>query len=175
MNRRSMLLSIALIAAIAASVWSIATPEGDAMDTATPHRPPPITLAQDSPREPQQVSQPASNTAGSNLVAEPGANGRGRQLNPARDDIFAAYSWEPPKPEVTPIKEPPRAPPVPFVFAGRLQADGPPAYILAEGARMHVVAVGEQVGDFKLQQASSGALEFLHVPSNLPATLIIAQ
>lgn len=177
MTRRSMLLLGSLIAAIAASVWSIATPGSDSIDSEMRHTPSPLTLAaQGSTREAQQVSQPASQSAGpGSAVPESETTVGERQLRSARDDIFAAYSWEPPKAVVTAIKEPPRAPPVPFVFAGRLQADGAPLYILAEGARMHVLAVGEQAGDFRLQQASSAALVFLHVPSNLSATLSIAQ
>lgn len=185
MNRRSLWLWGSLVAAIAASIWAVATPVADSIDIDAPRTPSPLAMAGAAARDPvvdgRQGAQPNQQSMARAAIANAApadaaiAAASERQTGPARDDIFAAYSWQPPKPATVEVKEPPRAPPLPFAFSGRLEAEGPTAYILSEGTRMHIVAVGEQVGDFRLQQASAGALVFLHVPTNLSATLSIAQ
>jgi len=180
MNRRSMLLWGSLIASVAASIWAISSPADDGIETSARSAPSPLALADDSTqpdraRTPSAARSDAAAPTAPDLQAPSAAAPGTRQVSEVRDDIFAAYSWEPPKPAVAAVKEPPRAPPVPFTFAGRLEAQGTPSYILAEGARMHVVAVGDKVGEFRLQQAESNALVFTHVPTNLPSTLAIPQ
>lgn len=176
-NRKSLLWG-ALIAAIAASIWAVTSPaDDDASTPSIPSTPSPLALLREDVRDLASAKNapPEQRNIANAQPSDAAIRSQARQANAVRDDIFAAYSWEPPKPIAAATKEPPRAPPLPFTFAGHLKAEGPPSYILAEGTRMHVVAVGESVGEFQLQQASQSVLVFLHGPSNLTATLSIAQ
>ena len=167
-QRRSLLLYGALAAAVAASLWAVLAPADDVPEVS----PAPLPLALADTAAADTVRPPATDAA---VSAPPASAGSERRSSAPRDDIFTAYSWEPPRPVAPAVREAPQAPPVPFVFSGRLEAGGMSSYILAEGGRMHVVAVGQQVGEFRLQQASDASLEFVHVPSNLPATLSILK
>lgn len=171
--RRRLLLWSALVISILVSIWAVAMPAQES--DAPPPLPSPLALVQDERNElrPPGAALPDNGTAD----AQPGkaAPRATRQSAGTSDDIFAAYSWEPPKTVAAPIKEAPRAPPLPFAFAGHMKTEGPPSYIFSEGTRMHVIAVGETVGEFQLQQASPGALVFLHVPTQLTAMLSITQ
>lgn len=89
-------------------------------------------------------------------------------------DIFAVRTWEPP-PAVAETVEAtaPQAPPLPFRFVGRIvEADRGPAYLLAEGARVFVVGVGDPVGkDYRVEKYENGQLLFRYRPMNLRQAL----
>lgn len=93
-------------------------------------------------------------------------------------DIFAVRSWEPPpvvSAEATPA--PPKAPPLPFRYLGRIvAADRGPAYLLAHGSSVVVVVVGDLVGkDYRVEKYESGRLVFRYRPMNLRQTLDLRE
>lgn len=60
---------------------------------------------------------------------------------------------------------PPQAPPLPFTYAGRWQADDQTTYYLANGDQVIRAQVGQVVvHDWLLEAASGQALDFLYVP-----------
>jgi hypothetical protein len=91
-------------------------------------------------------------------------------------DLFAAYSWAAPPPPPPPAAPPapPQAPPLPFVYGGSIEIEGKPLFLLIEGVQTHQIAVGDQVGDFRLQSVGSRSLVFQHVPTGLEQTLDVA-
>ncbi len=93
-------------------------------------------------------------------------------------DLFAAYSWlppppPPPKPAPPPPPAPPQAPPLGASFAGVVQIDGQPVFLLVEGERTYGVRIGGQIESFRLQSATPRELQFVHLPTGLPQRLPI--
>ncbi|MDP1524972.1 MAG: hypothetical protein Q8M20_04130 [Rhodocyclaceae bacterium] len=93
-------------------------------------------------------------------------------------DIFAARSWEPP-PVVVEMAAPaaPQAPPLPFRFLGRIvDAERGAAYLLADGARVVVVGVGDRIGkDYRVEKYEKGQLLFRYRPMNLRQALDVGE
>ena len=90
-------------------------------------------------------------------------------------DVFAAYGWQPPPPPPAPVvPTKPSAPPLPFVYAGRVIANGQTQYLLLEQGRLHSVAAGAELGDYTFESASDAQLSFLHRPTGERQTLALA-
>ncbi len=95
-------------------------------------------------------------------------------------DIFAMRSWEPPPVAAEMVVEAPQAPqapPLPFQFLGRIvDADRGPAYLLADGARVVVVGVGDLIGkNYRVEKYENGRLLFRYRPLNLRQTLDVGE
>lgn len=96
-------------------------------------------------------------------------------------DIFAVRSWEPP-PVVAAMAAPapppaPEAPPLPFRFLGRIvDADREPAYLLDDGSRVIVVAVGDLIGkNYRVEKYENGRLLFRYRPMNVRQALDVGE
>lgn len=96
-------------------------------------------------------------------------------------DIFAVRSWEPP-PVVaamaaTAAPAAPEAPPLPFRFLGRIvDADRGPAYLLDNGSRVVVVAVGDLIGkNYRVEKYENGRLLFRYRPMNVRQALDVGE
>jgi hypothetical protein len=93
---------------------------------------------------------------------------------PRPRELFAAYSWQAPAaPRTVTVAPParPTAPPLPFVYAGRLVVAGKTTYLLVEGVRLHMAETGTPVGEFTLTAANPGALVFTHRPTGAATSL----
>lgn len=93
-------------------------------------------------------------------------------------DIFAVRSWEPPPVVAEPAAPAaPEAPPLPFRFLGRIvEAERGPAYLLADGARVVVVGVGDSIGkNYRVEKYQNGQLLFRYRPMNLRQTLDVGE
>lgn len=64
-----------------------------------------------------------------------------------------------------PPPSPPQAPPLPFRYIGRQDADGVQVIFLEQQEQVHIVRIGEQVaGGWRLDGASDEALTFTYLP-----------
>lgn len=87
-------------------------------------------------------------------------------------DIFAIRNWEPPPPPAA-APAPPQAPPLPFIFLGRIAEPGKQtAYMLSEGTRVRVVSVGDSIGEnYRVEKFENGQLLFRYRPMNVRQAL----
>jgi len=93
-------------------------------------------------------------------------------------NLFAAYTYEPPKPPVVaPPPEPPHAPPLPLTYAGRLVVGAKTTYLLMRGEETIGMAMGDEIEGFRLVEANSKNLVFLHLPTGqrMPLRMIKAS
>ncbi len=90
-------------------------------------------------------------------------------------NLFAEYNYEAPKPKVVPVIEKPHAPPLPFAYSGRLIIDGSTTYLLLRGETPVNLIVGAEAGEFKLVDADTQRLIFLHGPTGERVALSIAK
>lgn len=170
--RRPLLLGAALLAAVAASVWSVATTPEDL----TPMPRAPRTAGPDDRlaslgASPKVQGPAAPRSARGEDWRLPDRSAAGR---PSRD-AFADLTAPPPPVASARAADPapPAAPPVPFTYAGHLEAAGETQYLLAEGLRTHMVPVGGEASGFRLDSAGDTQLVFTHVATGQPQTLVV--
>lgn len=163
MKRRTLILGLGLSGSLAWSAWVLIAPQDEVVEATS--RP---AFARTGPARPAAQAElrsgPRALLDGSpvdrfELVQRP--------LGPSKPhNLFAAYSYEPPhRPAPPSAPEPPRAPPLPFAYAGRLVVEGRPTYLLLQAGAPISVTVGANVGEFKLLEAASDKLVFLHGPT----------
>lgn len=164
----------ALAATLAASAWAVFDEQRQDASAAVQRATPGPALALHSglhgamlPPADAVVPAPAGATA-----IEPRLPDRSPPMA-ARRDPFGGKPWvaaaRPPPPAPVPAAQPVEAavprPVLPFTFGGRLGTAGGQAVLLHEGPRTHVVAVGEEVGGFRVDGDAGSHLEFTHVAS----------
>jgi hypothetical protein len=134
MNRRQAWLGAALLATLIATWWA-ATVETE---------PPAERQARKTPQARKARSKttvaPMALSADALLLARAPIEAEGA-------DLFAVKSFVPPPPPAPPPPPPPKptAPPLPFRYLGSLMEGDQSLVYVSEGARMHVLRVGEQV------------------------------
>jgi hypothetical protein len=168
MSRRNFVLGIALLASVALSAWSLVKTDSDDLVVQAKVHPHAVTAV--------SASSAGTRTTGPDKTASPG-DLSGRPAAPTQvTNLFATYSYEAPRaaPMPAPI-EPPHAPPLPFVFTGRLIDQGRSTFLLLQGDATVAVTVGSDVGDFKLVEADPQHLVFLHGPTGQRVPLSIAS
>lgn len=90
-------------------------------------------------------------------------------------DIFAARSWyvPPPPPKALP-PPPPTAPPLPFIYIGKLEEEGRTTVFLAREGTNYSVKQGDQIdGVYRIDHVSAQAVVFTYLPLNIRQTLPI--
>lgn len=163
---RQRALVAALVATLAASWWALVDDAGDAASArASTQRP--VSEARPSPKVVDGTLAPGSVTPGPDAAPElPARAGPGRH----RRDLFAAYGRPPAPPNTAAsVASPqPQPPPLtlPFGFGGRLITADSASVLLSQGGQTLVLAVGEQLGDFRLEHDRGSQLEFVHVPTD---------
>jgi hypothetical protein len=65
----------------------------------------------------------------------------------------------------------PEAPPLSFLYTGRIEVEGKSTFLLLQGERTLRVAIGESVGDFTLTATDPQGLVFRHQPTGLTRVL----
>ncbi len=173
MTRRQ-LLAVALAATLFLTAWvqwqSQRAQSGGAELSAAraPQPAPPIRLAD---RSAQAAVYAPEDAAGAAPLVLPDRSALSAPAGRASGALFAA----PPAPAAPPPPPPPppTAPPLPLTFGGRLVVGGEAAYLLNEGTRTLVLAVGATHGEFVLESADDMALTFRHQPTGLPVALPI--
>lgn len=95
----------------------------------------------------------------------------------AETDLFAAKSWYVPPPPPKPVPPPPpSAPPLPFVYLGKLIEDGQQTVFLSKQERNYVVKMGDTIeGTYRVEEISSRVMTLVYLPLNIKQTLMIGS
>lgn len=125
-----------------------------------------------SPRAAQPVRPPAERVALEKL--------RAHALDANNADPFAARSWRKPAPRPAPGTEvlappppPPTAPPLPFVYMGKLISDEANAVFLTQGERNLVVREGDVIDSlYRVERFADTQILLTHLPTGIQQTLI---
>lgn len=90
-------------------------------------------------------------------------------------DLFEVKSWYVPPPPPKPLPPPPpSAPPLPFVYMGKLVEDGLLTVFLTKQELNYVVKVGDTIdGMYKVEEASPRMMTLIYLPLNIKQTLMI--
>ncbi len=151
MKRQPLLLG-ALALSLLAAWWASGLDDADA--------PPPPHTAGKAPRREATGPRPVA------PLARP-ARQRG---DGAPGDLFPVRSFQPPPPPAPPVQ--PTAPPLPFRHGGMYEDGGPPAALLAEGERLHIVRVGDVVdGRYRVSSVSRARVDLVYLPLNQTQSL----
>jgi len=172
MNRRTLILGLGLLASVAWSAWTL-TSDGDSADTVQPVLRRPQASVKGSEQASATPAVLATGTAAiSPALALPDrAPGAAKGIN-----AFGAYNYQPaPVPHPAALAAAPHAPPLPFVFTGRLIIDGRTRYLFLQADNPLEVSLGANLGDFTLVEASADQLIFLHGPTGDRVTVAIAN
>jgi len=159
-NRRGLLLGLALLVSVAWSAWTLTTSQDDTVQAIVrPGSEAGRAAARVDSRKIAPAGAPEELTTALELPQRPIAPKQQRNL-------FGAYSYEVPHSRPLAVApEPPHAPPLPFVFTGRLLVDGRATYFLLQGNAPISATLGSDVGEFKLVEAAPERLVFLHGPT----------
>lgn len=86
-------------------------------------------------------------------------------------ELFPVRSFQPPPPPPPP-PAPPTAPPLPFRHGGMYEDGGPPAALLAEGERLHIVRVGDVLdGRYRVSAVGRARVDLVYLPLNQTQSL----
>jgi hypothetical protein len=165
MNRRQLVIGLALLGSAAWSAWVVSRDASDEVVQATTrasggaHGTEAPRTAGVAPSLALSAPPSAAGAAALEFAARPVAPEHPRNL-------FGEYSYEPPKPKVAaPPPEPPQAPPLPMQYMGRLVVDGRTTYLLGDNRTSLRLALGEATGAYRLVDADDQNLWFLHGPT----------
>ena len=154
-SRRHLLLTVALLATLAATAWLAGNepPDGD----------PKAPRAGGDRREARP--RPAAETA----VRVPDSQALQREPFAGESaNLFAAHSWQPPPPPPLSVPAPaPTAPPLPFRFLGQMIEGDKTVVFLASGNRTLLVRAGDTLdGTYQVESVGPTAVAFLYRPLN---------
>jgi hypothetical protein len=98
------------------------------------------------------------------------------------DDAFAPRSWRKPLPKAQAaanavvIAPPPSAPPLPFVYMGKLFSEDARAIFLMQGERNLIVHEGDVIDAiYRVDKLSDASLTFIHLPTGIQQNLPIGE
>ena len=175
MNRRSLLLGGGLLATLILTIWTLTTDNSGEVVQAT---------ARPAGSAPSPRTAPAPGRAAPDLAAADNAGGvsdTGLPDRPAAPqkvrNVFGAYNYQaPPRPVVVEAPPPPHAPPLPFVFSGRLMIPGKATvYLLTQGSTPIEMHLGSDAAGFKLVSESPEQLVFVHEATGDQVAMSIAS
>lgn len=126
-----------------------------------------VQLARPTAPVPTRAAAPAAGTAGSPASL---------RLSPEGEDIFPAHSWRPAPPPMPIEAAAPVAPPLPFVFKGRMEDGGQTRVFLARQEAILVVKQGDTLdGAYRVDAITPGGVEFTYLPLKLKQSLNFAK
>jgi len=162
MKSRTVILALCLASSVGWSAWILITPQDDVVLATKPR----VKSQAGVDRGERTQILPGALSSHDSTSAQ-GLGVMERPSAPARfHNLFGAYTYEAPRPApVAAAPEPPRAPPLPFAYTGRLVVDGRSTYLLLQSGIPISVTVGADVGEFKLVEAAADRLVFLHGPT----------
>ena len=97
------------------------------------------------------------------------------------DDAFAPRSWRKPVPKAqaaanAAVIAPPSAPPLPFVYMGKLLSEDARAVFLTLGERNLIVHEGDVIDSiYRVGKLSDAGLTFIHLPTGIQQNLPIGE
>jgi hypothetical protein len=162
-GRRQTLLRGALVVAVIAGVWLLAT-GSDPTDRAS------VVAARAAPAESSARLREPQATLPLELPIR-------RPLAPALKNLFPgpppAVPAPPPRAEPEPVPAPPAPPPLPFTFVGSFQSEGGElVFYLAEAEKLHLVSRGDILnGVYRVESAGADRLELVYLPLQARHTL----
>ena len=99
---------------------------------------------------------------------------------PPPAELFGAKSWyvAPPAPPAPPPPPPvipkPTAPPLPFVFIGRMVEEGQATVFLMKGEIVHMVREGDEIDEtYRVRRIEPGRLTLLYLPLQIEQTIAV--
>ncbi len=172
MNRRKLLLGLALLVSVAWSAWILTANQDDVVQATVRPGAAVRAVAHAATHAVSGKSANASAPAEFALAFELPQ----RPIAPKQPgNLFGAYTYEAPRHQVAVAPEAPHAPPLPFVFTGRLIVDGHATYLLLLGNVPISATLGSDIGEFKLVEADPAQLVFLHGPTGERVAMSIAS
>jgi hypothetical protein len=96
-------------------------------------------------------------------------------------NVLGSRTWyvapPPPKPVAPPPPPPPEAPPLPFVYMGKMREGSKHLVIfLVKGNQVYTVRVGDVIDDtYKAEGVSGGKLTLTYLPLNIQQTLTVGD
>lgn len=169
---RHILMGLALVATFAASVldWPGQTvAEGDnAADDLVATRKHDSTTA--TPSQPDKVAPIAATVAAKASAAKADSKATepaGQRMHHSKANAFAAHSWLPPVVQAkAPPAPPPRAPPLPFVYLGKMQDGAAVTAFVSQGGRNHVLHAGDKLPSYQVESITATDITFVYLPLN---------
>ena len=162
--RRRIVLGIALGATLASAGW-LAAHEGPQVEVVQPAK------RVDAPVRPPEVMLEASEL---NAV-ERRSRGAAASTVP---DLFPSQTWDPPPPPaaVAPPPPPPVAPPLPYVFIGKLVEGDVTTVFLAKEDRNFAVKAGETLeGTYRIDEIRGDLMTLTYLPLSQKQSLPIGR
>jgi len=166
---RRWLLAVALVATVAAAGWVGDGPEGDRVVAPT---------GGDEGARAQQATPPERRP----VAARPGTDGalidteklKQRTSNGKVGQMFSSPQPPPPPVAARMKPEPPRAPPLPFRFFGRLVEDGKTVVFLNLQDDTYAVKAGDTIaGSYRVEEISGTEVVLTYLPLQQRQTLPI--
>lgn len=111
---------------------------------------------------------------------------RGHALDAENADPFAARSWRKAAPKSAPKLAPdpemavppptPTAPPLPFIYMGKLISDEDSAVFLIQGERNLVIHEGDVIDTvYRVDKFADAGITLTHLPTGIRQTLVIGE
>ena len=98
------------------------------------------------------------------------------------DDAFAPRSWRKAAPKLSAaanaviVAPPPSAPPLPFVYMGKLMSDDERQIFLLQGERNLIVHEGDVIDAiYRVEKLSDAGVTFVHLPTGIRQDLPIGE
>ncbi|WP_171001679.1 hypothetical protein [Methylobacillus flagellatus] len=181
MTMRQYGLLVVLLLSVAATVWT-AVAEDELAELAVPGAPevrPPRTTAASAVKNVATnpaYSPAAQIAAAQNVVTQPDTFSLAMRTPQDEEpgELFGHQSAQqaaqalaaPPKPTV---------PPLPFIYAGKLEDDGDVIVFLSEGDRHHAVHAGDVLGDWKVLIIAPPRMTLRFLPLNREVSMTIGE
>ncbi|MEO8004538.1 MAG: hypothetical protein ABI771_06505 [Betaproteobacteria bacterium] len=175
-RQRGVLLAVLLTATLSAAAW---VRDGDKAEDAEVVAPRKHQNASVPVRQAQVAKAPANKDADTQRVHLEKLRTTTTTAQP--DDAFAPRSWARPAAKaaargvaIAP-PPPPTAPPLPFVYMGRLLSDNQQKVFLTAGERNLIVREGDTVDAiYRVEKLSDAGVTFLHLPTGIRQELPIS-
>ncbi|MGH8642540.1 MAG: hypothetical protein ACRET6_12575 [Burkholderiales bacterium] len=165
---RRWLLAVALVGTVAAAGWVGNDAEGDRVVATTGTG----EAGAQQERTPERRPVAASSAADGTLIDTE----KLKRTAPGKvGEMFASRNWQPPPSPVARGKpEPPRAPPLPFRFFGRLVDNGTTVVFLNRQDDVYAVKAGDTIdGAYRVEDISGSEVVLTYLPLKQRQTLPI--
>jgi hypothetical protein len=88
------------------------------------------------------------------------------RLQRASANPFAAHSWTPPPPPQVVRVVVPKAPPLPFVYMGKMLDGKAITAFVSMGGQTHLLHGGDTLRDYRVEAISAKEITFVYLPLN---------
>lgn len=165
MTMRQYGLLAALLLSVAATVWS-ASQEDEIAELAAP-----------SVREARPRSASAANSATTQIVTTKPDTFSLAMRTPQDEEPGELFGHQSAQQDAQALAAPPKptVPPLPFIYAGKLQDDDDVIVFLSLGESHHAVRAGDVLGDWKVLLIAPPRMTFRFLPLNREVSMTIGE